>query len=204
MQCKHFLTFILLSIQLTCQYNATSNGVLKVLRGIKNPRDLGRILEINSEVEEDAWDGDECNQFMGTDGLIFPPFGVKEDPILAHEKLVCRGFAIPFERKTRFRGIPVNKFSYDLGDVANTESERCYCRSEDECPLKGTLDMFPCIAVPITLSMPHFYNADPSLLDAVDGLSPDKKKHEIFIKMHSVRILCLRSRQHFLNQFPFS
>lgn len=156
------------------------------MRGVKDVQDLGRIVEIDGEVEEEAWDGDECNQFRGTDGLIFPPFGKKENPVLVHEKLVCRTFAIPFERKTNYRGIPVHMFTYDLGDVANTESERCYCRSEDECPLKGTLDMFPCIGVPITLSMPHFYNADPSLLEAVEGLSPNKNSHEIFIKMELV------------------
>lgn len=170
-----------------CQYNHTSNGIFKVLRGVKNTRDLGKIVQINGEDEEEAWDGDECNQFGGTDSLIFPPFGKTGDPVLAHEKLVCRAFAIPFEKKGKYRGVPVHMFSYDLGDIANTESELCFCRSEDECPLKGTMDLFPCLGVPITLSMPHFYNADPSLLNAVEGLSPNKKEHEIFIKMELVR-----------------
>lgn len=148
---------------------------------------MGKILEINDEIEEEAWDGDECNQFEGTDGLIFPPFNKPEDPILVHEKSVCRTFRVPFERKDTYRGIPVHVFSYDLGDIANTESERCYCRSEDECPLKGTIDLYPCTQVPITVSLPHFYNADPSLGEAVEGLSPRKEDHEIFIKMELVR-----------------
>lgn len=180
------LTFPILLVR---QYNDTSNGVFKVLRGIKNVRDLGKVLEIDGEDEHDAWDGDECNEIKGTDGLIFPPFGKKEEPIVAVEKLVCRSFDVPFERKTKYRGIPVHMFTYDLGDIANTESERCYCRNEDECPLKGTIDLFPCLGVPITLSMPHFYNADPSLLDAVEGLSPNKKDHEIFLKMELVNCI---------------
>lgn len=177
-----FLCFLLFD-----QYNYTNSGVFKVLRGVKHSQDLGRILRINGEEEEEAWDGDECNAFRGTDGLIFPPFGKKEDLIWVHEKLVCRAFGVPFEKKSKYRGIPVHVFTYDLGDIANTESDICFCRSEDECPLKGTIDLFPCLNVPITLSMPHFYNADPSLLAAVDGLSPIKKEHEIFVKMELVR-----------------
>lgn len=183
------LSFKYSSYPLTRQYNHTSNGLLKVLRGIKNVRDLGRIVQINGEDEEEAWDGDECNEFRGTDGLIFPPFGKKEDRIWVHEKLVCRAFGVPFEKKGKYRGIPVHIYTYDLGDIANTEDERCFCRSEDECPLKGTMDLFPCIGVPVTLSMPHFYNADPSLLMAVEGLSPNKKDHEIFVKMELVRLI---------------
>lgn len=26
--------------------------------------------------------------------------------------------------------------------------------------------------------MPHFYNSDPTLLDRIEGLSPEKEKHE--------------------------
>ncbi|KAF4517067.1 hypothetical protein B566_EDAN006384 [Ephemera danica] len=33
------------------------------------------------------------------------------------------------------------------------------------------------------MSYPHFYQADRALLDAVEGLSPDKEKHETFFKV---------------------
>ena len=34
---------------------------------------------------------------------------------------------------------------------------------------------------PIALSYPHFYQADPSYLDAVEGLEPDKDKHQFYV-----------------------
>lgn len=44
--------------------------------------------------------------------------------------------------------------------------------------------MEPCkreLQAPLALSMPHFYQADPSFLEAVDGLKPIKEKHEFFM-----------------------
>ena len=34
---------------------------------------------------------------------------------------------------------------------------------------------------PMLLSWPHFYNGDPKLLDQVEGLLPDKEKHQFAI-----------------------
>jgi hypothetical protein len=39
------------------------------------------------------------------------------------------------------------------------------------------------------LSFPHFYLADPKLLDAVEGISPpEKEKHQLFIDVQPVSI----------------
>ena len=39
---------------------------------------------------------------------------------------------------------------------------------------------------PVFISHPHFYNADPVLLDFVGGLSPNEDKHGLFIDIHPV------------------
>ena len=44
--------------------------------------------------------------------------------------------------------------------------------------------MEPCkreLEAPLALSMPHFYQADPSFLEAVEGLKPEKEKHQFFM-----------------------
>lgn len=45
---------------------------------------------------------------------------------------------------------------------------------------------FTFIDAPVYLSFPHFYKADPKLLDDVEGLSPDQEKHETFLKIQPV------------------
>ena len=36
------------------------------------------------------------------------------------------------------------------------------------------------------LSFPHFYLGDPRLLEQVEGLNPDPKKHEFYLDVHEV------------------
>lgn len=52
------------------------------------------------------------------------------------------------------------------------------------------MDLFPCVGTPLIATMPHFYNADPSLMEKIEsGLYPEKSKHEIYIDMETVRWL---------------
>lgn len=41
---------------------------------------------------------------------------------------------------------------------------------------------------PVYISNPHFYLADPTLLDAVDGLKPNQSQHETYFKIQPVNI----------------
>ena len=39
---------------------------------------------------------------------------------------------------------------------------------------------------PVFMSAPHFYQGDPSLLDAINGLNPIKAKHATFVSVEPV------------------
>lgn len=51
---------------------------------------MGRVVEYNDETEMDTYDGEECNEIKGTDGLFFPPFLTKDMKIWAFASPVCR------------------------------------------------------------------------------------------------------------------
>lgn len=57
-----------------------------------------------------------------------------------------------------------------------------------DCPYKGTYELFKCVGAPLVASMPHFYDADPILLDKIIGLSPNKNDHAIYLEFVSVII----------------
>lgn len=61
-----------------------------MFRGKKNSLDIGKVVAFNDEPEMDAWDGDECNQYVGTDSTIFAPYMDVNDGIWAYEPAVCR------------------------------------------------------------------------------------------------------------------
>ncbi|KAJ6632868.1 Sensory neuron membrane protein 1 [Pseudolycoriella hygida] len=159
--------------------NGTSAGRFKTYRGVKNVHDLGRVIEYNEEPELDIWDGDECNQIRGTESSIFPPFTAKEDGLWAFESNICRSMKAKYQRPSKYRGIPTLRYALDLGDIAADENEHCFC-SNDKCPVKGTLDLFPCTEGPLIASLPHFFKGDPSLFEKIEsGLEPDEEKHGI-------------------------
>lgn len=47
--------------------------------------------------------------------------------------------------------------------------------------------MFQCIGAPIVISLPHFLNADPSLLEKIQsGLAPNATEHAVYIDFERV------------------
>lgn len=65
----------------------------------------------------------------------------------------------------------------DLGEKVN--EKQCFCRSENECPPKGTIDLFKCNGMPMIASLPHFYKAEQLLEGIESGLNPSKEQHGI-------------------------
>lgn len=51
------------------------------------------------------------------------------------------------------------------------------------------MNLFQCVDVPIVLSLPHFYKADPSLLTQIEsGLIPNESEHAFYIDYEAVYI----------------
>lgn len=165
-------------------------GRFEVFRGIKDISKLGQMVKFNNEIEMDVWDGDECNQLQGTDSTIFAPFHKTKDLLWAFGSDLCRSLAATYEKKSKYNGIPTAQYGMDFGDLKNDPKQHCYCRDPPEgCPLKGTLDMSPCVGFPLVISKPHYYGSDPILLKTVDGLNPIKDQHDIILHIEMVILL---------------
>lgn len=83
----------------------------------------------------------------------------------------------------RFHATLSHPFIYFQAD----EKLHCFCNDPpDGCPLKGTMDLFPCTGAPLMASMPHFFNGDERLFRDVVGLNPNKHDHEAFIDFELV------------------
>ncbi|CAH0560926.1 unnamed protein product [Brassicogethes aeneus] len=70
--------------------NGTHQKRFKVLKGIKHSKDLGRLLELDSQNELKIWGTPQCNRFKGTDGWIFPPGLDKEEGVWSFSADLCR------------------------------------------------------------------------------------------------------------------
>lgn len=166
------------------QYNDSFNGRFTVYRGKKNIHDVARIAAIDGKAKMSTWLTDEENQYKGTDGYFMPPLMNKDEPIWAFERMICVSLGLEYERKQFMRGFPMPTFTKNLKHFA---SNKAYCRKNGTCPIEGSLDLFNCMGVPIVATLPHFLDADPSLLENVEsGLEPKKRDHEIMASVDLV------------------
>lgn len=75
------------------------------------------------------------------------------------------------------------------GDADNHPENQCF-DTRDYNAIKGLQNISPCqYGAPVYLSNPHFYQADSSLLDSVEGLTPDASKHETYFKIQPASLI---------------
>lgn len=130
-----------------------------------------------------------CNFIGGVyDGTIFPQNLVPEFDFHLYRRAFCRSVPVRFKREF------VTDYGFDameyvvkddfLANPSVNPENACYCHN-NKCLPNGLVNIAPCYyGIPITLSQPHFYNADPALLEQVDGLHPDKSKHNLEFTLH--------------------
>ncbi|KAK4886688.1 hypothetical protein RN001_002959 [Aquatica leii] len=152
---------------------------LTVKRGIKKSHDVGLVVAYDGAKEMTAWPTKECNQFVGTDSTIFPPFMTKEEGVAAYAPDLCRSLIATFDREEDYRGITVNKYVATFGDMSTDKALQCYCPANASCWKQGLHDLTRCVGAPIVTSMPHFYDADPIYAKMVRGLHPNVHDHGI-------------------------
>nr|WKF45046.1 sensory neuron membrane protein 1a [Podabrus annulatus] len=154
---------------------------LTVKRGIKKSHDVGRVMAYDNAREMSVWPTKECNQYVGTDSTIFPPFMTREEGVAAYAPDLCRSLVATFDRPMDYRGIAVNRYIATFGDMSTDPSLKCYCPTNDTCWKHGLHDLTKCVGAPIVASMPHFYDADPMYVNGVRGLHPNEEEHGIVL-----------------------
>ncbi|KAG7212604.1 hypothetical protein KM043_012897 [Ampulex compressa] len=124
-----------------------------------------------------------CNRIQGaSEGTIFPPCLDKRVIFRVYRKAFCRPLPIDFDKEVEVNN-GLQGYSYKLMDnfldqPDQNPDNKCYCKNPKKCLKKGLSDLTPCYYnIPAAVSLPHFLNADPSLLEDVDGLAPDPEKH---------------------------
>lgn len=142
---------------------------------------------IETEGNETQEGNSVCNTLQGaTEGIVFPCNINKNLTFRVFRKAFCRALPIMYKKDvTLENGIPGYLYSLadDFADPPDQNPDNeCYCRKMKTCLKKGLSDITPCYYnIPTAVSLPHFLDSDPSLLENIEGLKPDRKNHDSFV-----------------------
>lgn len=185
-------------------WDEQADGTMTVSTGADgNFTNIGQVVRWNGKPKVNYWKG-TCNEIRGTDGQFFHPFIQKEDKLRIFAPDLCRSLAIEFIKTTSIRSIELYRFGISsdfFRPIDYNEETACYCvkksfeAKKKFCKLGGVVDVSSCRRKPIVLSTPHFYNGDPILRDAVEGLAPSAANHDTFIDIEPMTGAVLRVRR---------
>ncbi|XP_023177279.2 uncharacterized protein LOC111603776 [Drosophila hydei] len=161
------------------------DGDINMFTGSDDISKMGQIHTWNNLTHTGAYNG-TCGNVMGSMGEFFPPNLNTNDTVYLYMPKMCRAVPLDYTETVSIHGITAYKFSGTRHAVDNGTmypDTRCLC-VDDKCYPAGVINTKHCsFNTSIFMSYPHFYLADPSYLEAVDGLQPEKEKHEFFMAL---------------------
>ena len=175
------------------QKNATKMPPIEVLTGLHQGDTPGEIIAVNGKSKLDWWSG-KCNELKGsTNGYFLPKNVKKSDTIYFYIRDLCH--AMPFEYQKEIvneNGIPGLRYvpsSNAFGTPQENPDNACYCDNPvGNCNTpSGVFNNSACqFDGPVLISWPHLFQADPKLLERVEGLDPVAEKHQSFMDIQPV------------------
>lgn len=166
------------------EFNNSNTGLFTIFTGQDDIRNVHKVDSWNGLTELNYWRTPQCNMINGTAGQMWPPFMTKESTLPFYSPDACRSMELIYQRPGHMRGIPYYRYVAPTTLFANGTD---YVPNEGFCPCRqsGLLNVSSCRHnSPVFISHPHFFNADPVLLNFVQGLSPTEEEHGLFIDIH--------------------
>ncbi|XP_033845493.1 scavenger receptor class B member 1 isoform X2 [Periophthalmus magnuspinnatus] len=169
---------------LFAEFNNSNTGLFTIFTGQDDIKNVHRVDSWNGMTELNYWRTPQCNMINGTAGQMWPPFMTKETTLPFYSPDACRSMELVYQRPGHMKGIPYYRYVAPPTLFANGAD---YEPNEGFCPCRqsGLLNVSSCRHnSPMFISHPHFFNADPVLLDFVQGLAPTEEEHGLFIDIH--------------------
>jgi scavenger receptor class B, member 1 len=168
--------------------SADLTGWFNVDTGTNNVRNTGMMRNWNFQNQTRFFEN-ECGAINGSAGEFYSQKLTKESTLSLFSPDMCRSVAFEFEEEVSIHGIPAYKYSSGERTIDNgTMYPETACYSPGIAVPSGVLNISACrYGAPVFMSYPHFYKADPYFIDQIDGMEPEKAKHEFYITLEPVR-----------------
>ena len=95
---------------------------------------------------------------------------------------------VDYAEDTEVLGIPGYTYVGGKSLFDNGTSEpKTLCNCAGVCAPQGVLNVSSCrYGAPGFLSYPHFLDADPYFRNKVNGMNPDRKRHQLYVTLEPV------------------
>ena len=164
------------------------SGVRTMSSGLDEHKN-GYLQHVDGLKTFHEWNRSPCNDLIGSDGYYFPQLDLKRKlPVFLYEEDMCRLIPLKYSKNVFHKGILTYKYVIPEDAYGGSKIDNeCY-NSKDYDALLGLQPVAPChFGTSFYISHPHFYQADPRLLEAVDGLEPNRDFHQTYFNMEPVR-----------------
>uniref|UniRef100_A0A7E4VCZ3 CD36 family protein n=1 Tax=Panagrellus redivivus TaxID=6233 RepID=A0A7E4VCZ3_PANRE len=208
------------------QNNNTLNSsyAYRIDTGLDDASLLGNVHQMKPYLESDwwselptAWWGNtapptcnytaEARELKGTLGDFFKTYINKDDTLSVFIDDICRAIDFTYEGTSKYNDIDTLDFIIKSDTFDNSVETNCgYCTQTmrplygkgagDYCLPNGFLDLTGCLGETIVTSNPHFYLADPIVLNWFPRMKPDAVKHQtrLSIEPHTGSVLAAYKR----------
>lgn len=163
------------------------DGTFTMKTGADSLENTGMITLWNGASDTGMYKG-KCGQVQGTSGELWPVSHTNKTNVTIFASDVCRSLTLQYGEKISIHDVEGNKYVGDeqvFDNGVKYPEAACWCNAE-HCPdvQPGVFNASACkFGSPTFVSYPHFYLADKSYRDKIDGMSPNKTKHEFYLAM---------------------
>lgn len=167
----------------------TYDGRFEIRTGVDDITKVGMMTLWNYSNKTKFY-RDGCSQVNGSSGELWPVDMEPKSPITLFISDLCHSITLDYEQEhTRF-GVTGSRWIGSERVFDNGEKypeNACYCTGrQSSCPdlLPGVQNISDCrFGAPVFASFPHFYLADPTYVNAVSGLAPNRSKHQFSLSL---------------------
>ena len=140
------------------------------------------VQKWNYQSKVSQFDG-PCSKIEGSSAGELFPHKITPTYVQIFVPQICRSLRFDYEDTVHVSGILGYKFTLGAGVLDNGTTipeNECYCAGK--CVPSGVFNVSSCrYGLPVYGSLPHFYKADKFYSQNVDGLKPERSKHESYI-----------------------
>lgn len=166
--------------------NDTYAGLFTMYTGKENRSLINSIDRVNGEDRLSFWWSEDANEIRSsTDGSMYHPDIQKDETLRMYQPNLCRSISYNFVSEENFKGVPVLKFGLSPSTFSNSTAfppNRGFCSGQrDLCGPSGVMRQDPCrFGSPVAISNPHFFGGQQTLIDSIEGLSPNASLHQSY------------------------